>query len=125
MKIKVIIKNSNEKCFITEIEQDLKSLQNAVGGYIEAPYVPVLTENGITMFINEEGKLLNLKPSIAIMSNGEFIDVIAGSAVFTSSDEKGNTIGLNNEQIEIVKKFLNSNKKCITLDGIILDLIDI
>lgn len=124
MKIKTIIKKSNEKYQITEIDNGLESLQDAVGGYIEAPFFPILEKHGITMFINEEGKLLDLPPSIAVIINGELFDFICGNAVFTSSDDDGNTTSLNNEQIEIIEKLLNNSKKCMTSDGILLDVIE-
>lgn len=126
MKIKSIIKKPNQKYQITEIEDGLKSLQNIVEGYIEAPYIPGLTENGITTWVNEEGKLLNLKPSIALVSEGKIVDIVCGTALFTSSDEEGNTTGLNNEQIKMIEKYLGHPQKAIIVhddEPILLDII--
>lgn len=115
MKIKVIIKKSNQKYQITEIENKLENLQEIVEGLIEAPYIPGLTEKGITTFVNEEGKILNLKPSIALTQNDEILDLIHGNVLFASVDEEGETIGLNEEQIEIITKHLNNSKKLVIM----------
>ena len=42
------------RCYVKEIDSDLKSLQHEVGGYIEAIYP---YEDPVALVCNEEGKL--------------------------------------------------------------------
>ncbi len=78
-------------------------LNTAVAGWIQA--VP-LDDNleGITLWVNEEGKLNNLpyNPLATIlweMSYG-FTDVICGTAVLTGgTDDEGETLPLTDEQV--------------------------
>lgn len=120
--MKVIIVNADsEKLEVTEeFENSLESLQKVVGGYIE-----VVTLRGyhdedrrITMWLNEEGKLSNLPPNIAMVrrSNQQLADVIVGNAIITSTDSEGETVGLNDEEIEFIKGVLHFNKG-VMVDG--------
>lgn len=107
MKVLVLSKGKLEE---KEINNTLENLQKIVGGYIEIPYLSdVLYENEIDVIINEEGKLIDgMTPEIAIVSkdNGQIVDVVYGNCIFASHDEEGNTISLNDKQIEIIKEKL-------------------
>ena len=62
---------------VVEIGSDLKSLQNAVGGMIEAVYP---FEENVGLIVNEEGKLSGLPLNRALKDeNGEVLDVMAGT----------------------------------------------
>jgi hypothetical protein len=93
-----------------EVNNTLESLQEIVGGYIEIPFLSkVFFENDIDMIINEEGKYIEgLKPEIAIVSKdkGNIIDLVYGTCIFASHDKYGETVALNLEQAEIIKKEL-------------------
>lgn len=97
---------SNGEIKRKEIGNDLKDLQEIVGGYIEIPFVSeVFFENGIDMIINEEGKFVEgLKPEIAIVGKGTnaILDIVYGNCIFASHDDEGETVGLNEEQVDIV-----------------------
>lgn len=109
MKVLVL---SNGKFETREIENTLKELQDIVGGYIEIPYLgEQFMNNNIDVIINEEGKLIDgLNKEIAIVNKEteSVADVIYGNCIFASHDEEGETIGLNDEQIEVVKNILNN-----------------
>lgn len=121
MKVLVL---SNGELSIQEITNELEDLQKIVGGYIEIPYLSkVFNENEIDIIINEEGKFIDgLSPEIAVIS-GEteaILDIVYGNCIFASHDTEGNTIELNEKQIEIIEKELclgvmlhdtNKNKK--------------
>ena len=65
-KIKVIIKRPDEAYgHIAHINNDLKTLQETVGGYIEA----VEIGDNVVLICNEDGKNLGLESNFAI---GEF-----------------------------------------------------
>lgn len=109
MKVFVL---SNGKLEIKEIENTLEELQKIVGGYIEIPFLSkIFVDNIIDIIINEEGKYVDgLKPEIAIVNGKtkQVLDIIYGNCIFASHDIEGNTIALNDEQIEIIKEELNS-----------------
>lgn len=56
-KIKVVMVEPDKPAYVTEISKDLKSLQSAVGGYIEI--IPYLED--AEMIGNEEAKLIGMK----------------------------------------------------------------
>lgn len=111
-KIKVLVLNDLE-LKEKEIDNSLKALQNEVGGYIEIPsFSRKLSENNIDMIINEEGKVNRLQPQLAIYQDNKIVDVICGNIIFASANEDGETIGLTDEQIEVVKEVLKYDVIC-------------
>ena len=109
MKVMVL---SNGELKEKEIGTELEDLQEIVGGYIEVPYLgDVFVDNGIDVIINEEGKLIEgLKAEIAIVSEqrGTILDIVYGNCIFASHNEAGETIGLTDEQIQIVTNELET-----------------
>ena len=101
---------SNGQLEQKDIGNTLEALQEIVGGYIEIPFLSqVFFENDIDIIINEEGKYIEgLKPEIAIVSKdkGNILDLVYGNCIFASHDKYGETIALNLEQAEIIKKEL-------------------
>lgn len=101
---------SNGELQVKEIDNTLEELQKIVGGYIEIPFLGmVFKENKIDVVINEDGKYVEgLKPEIAIVNEkqGNILDVIYGNCVFVSHNEKGDTIALTDEQMNVVKQEL-------------------
>lgn len=121
MKVLVL---SNGELKEQEIGTELEDLQQIVGGYIEIPFLSrKFRNNGIDTIINEEGKLIDgMSPEIAIVdkSNGTILDIVYGNCIFASHNEEGETIGLTEEQMQIVTEELKTvieliNKK--TLEG--------
>ena len=109
MKIKALVVSKGE-LQEKEMENTLESLQEIVAGYIESPYISnIFRENDIDIIINEEGKILTLQEEIAVIDKEKaiVIDVLCGNCIFVSHNEQGETIGLNDEQIKIIKKELN------------------
>ena len=61
----------------TQIGNDLRSMQGAVGGYIQAVYP---YEEPVALVCNEEGKLDGLPLNRALRdSDGDIYDIVAGS----------------------------------------------
>ena len=74
--IRVLMVRPGEKAEMVEMGDDLKSMQEMVGGYIEE-YMPF--EDDVALVCNEEGKVMNLPPSRAIYGEDWTMqDVIAG-----------------------------------------------
>ena len=81
---------------ILDLEDDsLKKLQDAVGGLIQA----VDLHDDLTLWCNEEGKLIGLTPNIIgthlYEKNFAVQDTIMGDIVFTGgTDDEGDNLGL-------------------------------
>lgn len=119
MKVLVL---SNGELKEQEIGTELEDLQKIVGGWIEIPFLShKFRDNGIDVIINEEGKFIDgLKPEIAIVNEerGVILDIVYGNCIFASHDEEGETIGLTEEQMQIVTEELETvieliNKKTL------------
>lgn len=108
-----VIVLSNGKLEVKEIENTLENLQSIVGGYIEIPFLGgIFNKYKINPIINEEGKFIeDLKPEIALIDGNttKILDVVYGNIIFASHDEHGETISLNDEQIEIVMEELKQD----------------
>lgn len=93
------------------VDDQLKTLQGAVDGYIEAI---TLTKN-LILWVNEEAKLRDLPfnqaaTSIFIKYRGGS-DYILGSVVFTGgSDENGDTQGISEADIQLLKTYAAMSK---------------
>lgn len=90
-------------------EDTLGSLQSSVGGHIERVPLPILENEGIDVWVNEEGKLQNLNPAVLVVHNGEPIDVICGNIAFAGHDGEGGTIELTKEQEAMVEKIMEKH----------------
>jgi len=92
-----------------EIENSLETMQEIVGGWIERAYMcERFIQERIDPIINEEGKLIGLEPQVAVLDRdgNRVLDLIMGNCVFVSHDDEGNTIGLTDRQINIVREEL-------------------
>jgi hypothetical protein len=109
MKVMVL---SNGELKQQDIGTGLEELQKIVGGYIEIPFLSrVFNDHAIDMIINEEGKFIEgLKAEIAIVDeeHGNILDIVYGNCIFASHDNEGETVGLNEGQIEVVEKELET-----------------
>lgn len=95
---------------LTEGESQLKVLQDAVGGWVQA----VDFTQDLTLWCNEEGKLngLPINPMATFLWEKYFgfTDVICGNVIFTGgTGEEGETLGLNEQTADELRKFLRMN----------------
>ena len=106
--MKIIVKKVDENAEIVSVEKlEYEDMKNLVGGYIEVLNV----RDDIDMWLNEEGKLIPLPTNLYLCSalhEGKILDTIQGDIFFTSVNEDGETIGLNDEQIDFVMSELQS-----------------
>lgn len=106
MSKSVVIKSSG----VVEFKNldDLRSLQQAVGGYIEA----IMCGEVGSGYVNETGKLENLPINMlatyiwAFCNGWETLqDVLCGDVIFTGTvDEEGETVDISDEFIELILK---------------------
>ena len=92
-----IIKNPGQPAFTRQIENTLTAFQQLVGGYIQTINLP----GRIIMIVNEEGKLMNLKPNFRFGN-----DLIVGTAVFVSADGE-EFVGLSERQENYIWRMMS------------------
>ena len=109
---------------LKEIEGDdtYKMISNNVGlgGMIETiPFFDRMTRGmyGITVFGNEEAKLIPLEPSIVVTHEKDvrWKDILCGPLVFTRTNDEGETVSLTDEDITLIKETLST--KVFTIKG--------
>jgi hypothetical protein len=100
-KIKVLVKEPYKKAEVKEVEDELKTWQALVCGTIQVVSFP--KANKIDIICNDEGKLLGLDGNFFLP---EYEDCIVGTAVMVSYNDEGDFIGLNEEQIELAKSYI-------------------
>jgi hypothetical protein len=86
---------------LVEIEDTLSALQAEVGGWIEA----LGLGGGIDAMVNEEGLLKNL-PFNRYFATPYGPRPVVGTAILVSSDSEGNTIGLDDKQVDRIMKIV-------------------
>lgn len=94
--LRAVYVEPNKPAYETEIENTLKALQRAVGGYIET----VNISDGISLVCNEEGKLDNL-PGNRRIGN----DIIAGAFVIVGNGEEDFRSLTDEETNKYLKEF--------------------
>lgn len=113
MKKALAITTLGEATFIDLSEGSLEKLQKAVGGYVQA----VDLSEGLTMWCNEEGKMMSLPHNpfgqafweVAFpLSEYGRTDYIVGDIVLTGgADDEGDTLGLTSDEIEELLETVN------------------
>ena len=103
-------------------ENTYELLKNNVNGCIECvSWINIFSERNIDIWINEEGKILNLLPSIIILDDKNNIsDILNGNIVFAKSDSKGNTLPLNIEDIIFIIDIFERNKCLVDYNKLLM-----
>jgi len=85
--IKAMMCEVGKKPYVKEIPNELESMQNFVGGYIETSF---LTKDGLIIVCNEEGMFLNLpiNRNLGVKILGNFLVVRADGEEFASISDK-------------------------------------
>ena len=104
--MRVLVITTKGEYIEREIEDKLEVLQDIVGGYIE--YVD-LSQDGLSMIINEEGKILDLEYNLGatILFNETHLgrDFICGNAIIVR-DVNGENASISDEDIKLVKDMI-------------------
>lgn len=99
-KIKVVYLEPNKLARVIELDNDLSSLQGAVGGLIQTYY-------GINypccIICNDEGKINGMPLNRGVRQNGKIIEIIAGP-FFICDCSTPNFKGLSQKQIDYYLK---------------------
>ena len=89
--IKVLIVEPHKEPYVSEVQNDFRAIQEAVGGNFECIY----PDEDTIIFCNEEAKLIGLEGNRKVGS-----DIIAGTFFLAGDNHTGGTISLTDEQIE-------------------------
>lgn len=101
--LKAIIKNPYEKAKIVEIKDSLEQFKDIIGcSTVEFCIFP--QERDIVMLIDDDGKYMQTQGNFVVP---EFKDIIVGPCIFVGADDSGETIGLNDSQINKINKYLD------------------
>lgn len=110
----VLIVEPMKKPYLKDIDSSLHSLQQEVGGYIEAIYP---YEDLVGLVCNEEGKMEGLPLNRAIYSkSGEMLDIIAGTFLVVGLSED-NFSGLSNKLADKYVKLFESPELFYSMNG--------
>lgn len=94
--IKVLIKRVEQDPVEKNIKNELEELQEIVSGNIEC----VGLGNNIALVLNEEGKLINLKPNFMLGT-----ETIVGDCLFVKTDfSTGEFVSLDDKEIKEIKE---------------------
>lgn len=97
---------------VVQIGSDLKSLQQAVGGWIEAVYP---WEDKAAIILNEEGKINQLPLNRALRTeDGEIYDITAGNMLVVGLGEE-NFTSLTKDQLSHYEKLFHQPETFIRL----------
>lgn len=105
-KIKVIIKKHGRDAYVASINDDLQTLQQHVGGYIECIELPLDNIKRVNVICNDEGKIRKLPANFVIP---QYWDIITGDAIIAADDGRGDFTDLSKEQEAAALAFLRGN----------------
>ena len=118
-KMNVLVVEPGKAPFLQEMGTDLSSLQNAVGGYIEAVYP---YEEPVALIVNEEGKLNGLPLNRALRDDdGDIFDIAAGTMLVVGLGEE-DFCSLTEEQVQRFTEEFRMPEQFIQLNGHIMAL---
>lgn len=97
--MKVLVVEAGRQPMVKEMEGSLRSMQEVVGGYIQAVY-PWNEE--VALVCNEEGKMDGMALNRPLYDDrGQLVDIIAGTFFICSAPMDSDTFqSLTDEQIE-------------------------
>lgn len=105
---KLLILDKDTLEFKVEALEDIavgyEQIHEGVEGYIErVSYNRKLYINRIDTWVNEEGKIEGLKPSVVVINGDkQVVEILHGNLVFTKNDAAGNSFGLTDLDIKII-----------------------
>lgn len=98
--MRVIYKEPGKESEVRNISNELETLQELVGGYIE----PVTLSARLVLIVDEEGKPKKKEDNFYVPA---LHDMIVGPAIFVGVDEGGEEFGdISDEDAMIVMQFL-------------------
>ena len=114
--MQVVIVEPEKKPVVQNIDDTLTSMQQIVGGTIQAVYP---FEEPVALICNDEGKLLNLPLNRALRdSNGAIYDVVAGTFFLCAAPvDSDHFEGLTDEQAQTCLERFAMPERFIMVNG--------
>ena len=114
--MQVVIVEPEKKPFVQNIDDTLTSMQQIVGGTIQAVYP---FEEPVALICNDEGKLLNLPLNRALRdSNGAIYDIVAGTFFLCAASADSDRFeSLTDEQVQIYLERFATPEQFIMVNG--------
>lgn len=117
--IQVVLCEPRKKARIATISNTLPSLQQIVGGYIEAVYP---FDDPVAIICNEEGKINGLELNRALRDeNGRIYDILAGTFLIVGLGEE-NFAALTPEYQEKYRKLFEFPEVFLSANGELLSI---
>ena len=119
--MQVVIVEPEKKPVVQNIDDTLTSMQQIVGGTIQAVYP---FEEPVALICNDEGKLLNLPLNRALRdSNGAIYDIVAGTFFLCAAPADSDHFeGLTDEQAQAYMERFAMPERFIKVNGAIVVL---
>lgn len=115
--IQVVLCEPMKKARITTIRNTLETLQQIVGGYIEAVYP---FDDPVAIICNEEGKINGMELNRALRDeNGKVYDILAGPFLIVGLGEES-FASLAPEHLEKYRKLFDHPEVFLSANGEIL-----
>lgn len=114
--MQVVIVEPKKKPVVQNIDSSLASMQQIVGGTIQAVYP---FEEPVALICNDEGKLLNLPLNRALRdSNGAIYDIVAGTFFLCAAPVDSDRFEcLTDEQVQIYLERFATPEQFIMVNG--------
>ena len=114
--MQVVIVEPEKKPFVQNIDDTLTSMQQIVGGTIQAVYP---FEEPVALICNDEGKLLNLPLNRALRdSSGAIYDIVAGTFFLCAAPADSDHFdGLTDEQVQTCLERFAMPEQFIKVNG--------
>ncbi len=119
--MQVLIIEPGQKPEVREIDGTLESMQEIVGGLIQAIYP---YEQPVALVANDEGKVLGLPPNRGLRDeDGELYDIICGSFFIVGAPaDCGSFQSLTDEQIRYFMNLFATPEMFLMMNGRLLVL---
>ena len=114
--MQVVIVEPQKKPVVQDIGSDLESMQQIVGGLIEALYP---FDEPVALICNEEGKLLNLPLNRALRDDeGNVYDIISGTFFLCAAPlDSDHFAGLSDQQAKTYLERFSMPEMFLNVDG--------
>ena len=96
-KIKVVVQHPGDISRIMTVKNDLKSMQELIGGYLETLTLP----NGLVLVMDEEGRLKGLRENVRCVQFGTIV-----GRIFITAAEGESFRSLTVEEIQSARAWL-------------------
>ena len=112
--MKILVVEPLQEPYVKEIDGNLETMQNLVGGTIQAIYP--FDDAEVALICNDDGKLMKFPLNRALFDEkGNIVDIIAGTFFICSAPSNSeNFEALTDEQIKKYKKHFRALEVFIT-----------